>query len=292
MITSIIFSKDRALQLDLTLQSIQKNFTQSDQINVIYNTSEEKFCRSYDQLVQDYPDVKFVKQEYSLFCDISETINAANNDYVCFFTDDNVVFNSVKLSETKLKKIFDLQCSCFSLRLGVNSQLRDYGDGQFRNDVIPQLRMVDDFLIWNRTTIPIGGYWSYPLSVDGHIFEKSTINLFCKELKVLNKHYSYQGTRREKNCWRQTPNEFESKLQRFWFDLPPMMASPKESCVVNSPNNRVQNTAQNRHGDTYSYSSQQLNDLFATGKRIDMEMIDFKNIKCPHQEIDILEGVS
>ena len=71
----------------------------------------------------------------------------------------------------------------------------------------------------------------------------------------------------------------------------PMMAAPRESCVVNSPNNRVQETIQNRNGDTYSYSSEELCKYFKQGKRLSLSKIPFGNIACPHQEIDILKGL-
>jgi len=130
----------------------------------------------------------------------------------------------------------------------------------------------------------VGGYWAYPLSVDGHIFERSTLELYCEELEVLDKYNT-------KNPWQQTPNEFEGKLQRFFFDLPPLMAAPRESCVVNSPNNRVQETIQNRNGDTYSYSSEELRKYFKQGKRLSLSKVPFGKIACPHQEIDILKGL-
>ena len=69
------------------------------------------------------------------------------------------------------------------------------------------------------------------------------------------------------------------------------MASLKTSCVVNSPNNRVQNTIKNRHGDEFSYDAQFLNEKFLGGYRINLDHIDFPEIVCPHQELDILKGL-
>ena len=284
MITSIIFSKDRALQLDLTLRSIKHNFSESSDIVVLYKVSDHTHGFSYEILEKEYPEVTFEKQsddEWGLFGDIERLIAHSLQDYICFFTDDNIVYKKVNLAGSNLSNIFENQMSCLSLRLGLNTNLRDYGDGIPRADCLPQLDLREPFLVWNRTSIPVGGYWSYPLSVDGHIFQKDTIRSFAKELNILN--HALQ--------WKQTPNEFESTLQRFWFDLPPMMSSFRQSCVVNSPNNRVQTTTENWHGRKFSFDAESLRDKFLDGRRIRLDKINFRNIACAHQELDILEAV-
>ena len=291
MITSIIFSKDRALQLDLTLKTIRKNFDLCGDVIVIYKTSEQQHKESYENLKEEHSSVSFYEQSHSLFVDILATISGATSDYICLFTDDDMVYRKVEMSMDQLNNIFTVGASCFSLRLGANTVKRDYGDGVLRDDSIPRSDLFPPFMLWNRTGIPTGGYWSYPLSVDGHIFKRNTMLEFCTELEVLNRHYSYKGLPREKSCWSQTPNEFESKLQRFWFDLSPVMACFEHSCVVNSPNNRVQSHVENRSGDQFSYTSSALNHLYVSGKRLNVDKIDFSDIVCPHQEIDILEGL-
>ena len=286
MISAIVFSKDRALQLDLTLNSIQRNFKQVSEILVIFQASTEH-VQSYQILQKECLDTNFILQSEEdsggLFGDIEKTISHACQEYICFLTDDDIVYSSVAFSASVLDGLFHNPCSCLSLRLGSNIRKRDYGDGVLRDDCIPLRERNDPFLTWNRTTIPVGGYWSYPLSVDGHIFRKQDARRFAKELNILNNSGAFE--------WKQTPNEFEAKLQRFWFDIPPLMASLKTSCVVNSPNNRVQNTIKNRHGDEFSYDAQFLNEKFLGGYRINLDHIDFPEIVCPHQELDILKGL-
>ena len=67
--------------------------------------------------------------------------------------------------------------------------------------------------------------------------------------------------------------------------------APQHSVVVNSPNNRVQKTHENKSGEVHDYSSELLLDKYESGSRIDVGMLDFSNIKCPHTEIDILKGL-
>tara|TARA_R110002167_G_scaffold221731_1_gene426682 strand:- start:27 stop:923 length:897 start_codon:yes stop_codon:yes gene_type:complete len=297
MFTSIIFSKDRALQLDLALKSIRENFLPNNKIIVIYSTSSDIYEQSYLELSLEHPDVKLLKQTSSIFKDIHCAITACESEYVMFFTDDNIVYRKVEFTEEDVFDLFnvpiqdmfgnDVTYCSLSLRLGKNTINRDYGDGILRPDKTPDVCSIKDpFIIWNRTSLRPGGYWAYPLSVDGHIFEKEAIIPFCDELLVLEQHYSNTDHK-----WRQTPNEFEAKLQRFYFDLPSAMAAPFLSCVVNSPNNRVQDTIENRNGDHYSYSHVDLNKHFKNGARLSLAKINFNNITCPHQEIDILKGL-
>ena len=120
MITSIIFSKDRALQLDLTLKTIKQNFKLSDDIIAIYKTSEQQHEESYEALKGEHPDVTFRKQSSSLFLDIMDTINSVRSDYVCFFTDDNIVYRKIDITKDDINNLFNLVdssgerigCSC------------------------------------------------------------------------------------------------------------------------------------------------------------------------------------
>mgnify|MGYP001158236965 FL=1 len=308
MFTSIVFSKDRPLQLDLCLQSIKKNFFADSQILVLYTTSKG-YDKSYEQLITEHPSVMFLKQSHNIFDDIqsivsskyfdgvSETYRAVYSDpfkYVTFFTDDDIIYKSLGITKEDVSLAFENNACCVSLRLGANTTMRDYGDGVLREDTVPsEVMRLGNLLAWNRTSIPTGGYWAYPLSVDGHIFKTSHMKKFIEELCVLSQHYdNCGGVPRAKHAWSQTPNEFESKLQRFFFDMPPLMTCPEYSAVVNSPNNRVQNTTANRSGDVYNYTALDLKDEFDEGRRIKLDDITIDNIVCPHQEINILEGLS
>tara|TARA_Y100000004_G_C8938900_1_gene423280 strand:+ start:662 stop:1570 length:909 start_codon:yes stop_codon:yes gene_type:complete len=302
MLTSIVFSKDRPLQLDLCLSSVQQNLFEDNEIIVLYKTSSEFYQSCYEQLAKEHPEVRFVVQSNNIFESILDLVKGAS-DYVAFFTDDNIAFRKINFTMEKVKAVFAAPQppATFSLRMGLNCRTRDYGDGEQREDFTPkpiyklEMESSDEaFLLWNRTSIPVGGYWSYGLSVDAHIFHKEFMVHCCEELSHLRDYYSTKSFPRALSAWDDTPNEFESKLQRFYFDPPPMMAAAEFSSVVNSPNNRVQNHIENRNGDEYSYSAEYLAKQFSEGKRIDVNKIDFDKIAitCPHTEIDILEGLS
>jgi hypothetical protein len=94
----------------------------------------------------------------------------------------------------------------------------------------------------------------------------------------------------DKYQWVQTPNGIEEALQRFWTSVEPFTMSPPNSVVVNSPNNRVQQEVANRSGDYHDQNNIDLLDMYILGSRVDLDLLDFRNIKCPHTEIDLLRG--
>jgi len=282
---NIIFSKDRPLQLALTIDSIKKNW--GGDIDVIFTYSTKEYHKAYTELINEYEDVSFLKQSTNLFNDVIKAIKTRNDDYVCFFTDDDIVFQRADryLSSEALHAALD-DTACLSLRLGCNISKRDIG-GNVIDDVIPRLFPCTNSLMkWNRTSVPTGGYWSYPLSVDGHVFKSEVISEIMKEMSSWVQHCKRELTFRYDG----TPNMLERLLQRFWFELPPLMAAPKFSCVVNSPNNRVQNSVLNRSGDHFEIRPLYALEIFNSGKRISIDglMDSDPNISCPHQELDLL----
>ena len=282
MITSIIFSKNRPLQLDLCLKSIKQNFPQSTQNIVIHNNSVE-FGKAHLQQKKEHPDVEFWQQTESLFCDVWDAVNEAKNDYVCFFVDDCIVYNKLFLEKINLDNLEKGVVSCISLRLGINICERSH-DGHVFPDKPTTYGFSEcgGWMIVNRTDNLYGSYWSYNLSVDGHIFKKSDMKDMVFELWKISQF---------KNL-KQTPNEFEGALQRFWTITPAAIVCPSQSAVVNSPNNKTQDSHNdNRSGDVYDYDENVLLQKYEDGARINIEDIDFNNIKCPHTELDILKGL-
>ena len=281
MITSIIFSKNRPLQLDLCLNSIKQNFPQSTQNIVLHNNSVE-FGKAHLNIKKEHSDVEFWQQTESLFCDIWEAVKFAKNDYICFFVDDCIVYNRVFLKEINLQNLEKDVVSCISLRLGMNICERSHELHTFPDKPVDYgFSECGGWMMVNRTNNLYGSYWSYNLSVDGHIFRKKDMEEMSLELWKVSQFKD----------WKQTPNEFEGALQRFWPTTPAGIVCPFQSAVVNSPNNKTQNSHPNRSGDVYDYDENLLLQKYEDGARINIDDIDFSNIKCPHTEIDILKGL-
>lgn len=280
MITSIVFSKNRPLQLDLCLNSIKNNFTDCDQIYVLENYTDE-YHPSLEQLKTDHSDVSFLKQSKSIYSDMVYLSDIAKNKYICLLTDDDIVY--IKFRLAGYDSIFNEEnkVCCISLRLGLNITERRHLQ-HIEKDTAKQYLENNNILYIPKTLYLYGSYWSYSHSLDGHIFTRYDINIMMSELALLDKHFHYK----------QTPNELEGKMQRFWTDSYNGIVCPKHSVVVNSPNNRVSETHNdNSSGQTHNYNASYLNELYLTGKRINLDKLDFSNIKCPHTEIDLIRGL-
>lgn len=263
----IIFSKDRACQCDLTITSLLTNAPNlCDNISVLYTGSNEDYCKGYNKLIKKWKkDVKFLKQEDFQ----KDLINLARTTFPfnCFFTDDDIIYRKID-DITPIYSVMDSPKICtFSLRLGKNITIQDY----HRNVPIvePSFQYYGNVLIWDwRQAVPNTNY-SYPLSVDGHIFRTEDIS------RLLDK-FIYDN-----------PNSFEGRIQQFNNKLPTLMCSFDKSVVVNTPINRVQETCTNLAGLKYGITSEYLNELWLDDFTIEFNRLNFDNIYGSHQELPI-----
>lgn len=290
MITTIIFSKDRPLQLDLCLKSIKKNLVGSDGITItVIENYSEKYISSLETLKSEHLDVDFVKQfDSNLFKCIWTFIFTQPQDYpVAFFTDDGILFKEQDV-RTICKVLEKTDCITYSTRMGLNVVRREHQGMSFPDRVCPspdktQIDRQNELLIWDKTVSNYGNYWSYSHSVDGHVFRYGDVFNWTDTLAYLSCHKKIK-------C--KTPNDYESGLQMFWCSTLPWMCSPLQSCYVNSPNNRVsENFHENSSGDTHYCSPDQMLHLYEQGKRIDLLKVPIPHIDCPHTEIDIMKGI-
>lgn len=112
--------------------------------------------------------------------------------------------------------------------------------------------------------------FSYPMSVDGHIFQTNIIRDLLNNIDFNN------------------PNSLESRMDTVCVPAlthRPVMMSGHLSCVVNTPINRVQNTCENRAGETYGVSPEQLNDWYLNDMVLNLEDVERADIIGCHQEI-------
>jgi hypothetical protein len=269
LLNGIIFSKDRAMQLDLLLESILLNFDVEDyQINILYKASNDEFKRGYELVINKYPQFNF-KIEESFKNDVLSLFN--NSDYTVFFTDDDIIYNSFKLTKYELRNIFELsKAICFSLRLGLNTtncytmQKLNKLEKFDKHKIFYDTDFIEPFISW-KVADGTNDY-AYPMSVDGHIFKTEYIKNLCEVLEYNN------------------PNLFEAMLSNF--TRPEMIITSYEhSKLVNSPINRVQETFQNLSGMKYRYSVEDLNEMYLDGLILNFEKMNFNEITGCHQEI-------
>ena len=112
MITNIIFSKDRALQLDALLRSLDEYSNDIFNNVVIYTHSDNKYRKGYNIIKKRHRDIKFVFEK-ELKKDILDNMI---HGVVSMMVDDMIMFKECSLKEYPMLPIEE----CFSLRLGNN----------------------------------------------------------------------------------------------------------------------------------------------------------------------------
>jgi hypothetical protein len=263
-INAIIFSKDRASQLHLLLNSIHKNAPYIFNLNVLYTSSNQEFEKGYEVLKEicktNLWNVNFVKE--SNFKEDVMCLLKSDYKYTTFFTDDDVVFGSVDY-ETIESSLQNEDVFCFSLRLG-------------RNTIFCySMNVPNQIVVSNETENTVSWDWQkswydfgYPLSVDGHIFR-------TKEIFKLSKSLNFHS-----------PNTYEGGLQIYDTFPRHLMESYKTSRLVGNPVNIVNDSHPNLNGQKFKFTTKDLNDKFLNGVVIEIDLMDFDNIIGAHQEIE------
>ena len=188
----IIFSKNRSCQLHLLLESISKNSNNLfDYISVIYKFTDDEYRKGYKKIQNHFPTINFIL-EGTFYEDTIEAIKV-DCEFTTFMVDDIIFYRKLNTSKEKIYSMFDINkpISCFSLRLGLNS---NYSHPANMSYELGKHEKLGEFIKVNIREQK--GDLTYPLSVDGHIFKTDLIKESLKNIGKFN-----------------NPNIFESNLQ-------------------------------------------------------------------------------
>ena len=261
MLNIIVFSRDRAQQLELFLRSMKFYFKEfyEHKINILYTYSNDKFKDGYEKLFSNHNDsnIKYIKETINFKNHVLLLLNQ-DNPYSIFFVDDIIFKNTFTLDCLQFK-LFTLNKDILTLSLRLNPYLNYCYPAKLR--MTPTSFETNNVFKWYGQQ----GDYGYPMSLDGHFFRTA-------EITTLTKAISFNS-----------PNSYESILAGYPLNRPKMICFD-ESIIINNPINKVQNFNRNYHGNI---SSESLNDSFLNGFIIDLE--DFKGIKntACHQELKI-----
>lgn len=239
MTEALIFSKNRPMQLELTLHSHEVFW--GEKITVLYKATEDQYQHGYDQLQLEYPHVTFLKEDNFK----QQVIDyVTRNKYAVFFCDDDVMIRPMHDTSSEFSAFTSHPrvYACVSLRLD-----KKYTTHFETNARIPAPEFFGNAWNWREAR----GDWHFPMSVLGHIFR-------AKDLLPLVETLIYTS-----------PNQFESALA----DNPlaqPAMLGFNQAKTINLPANLVQTTHRNKAGKV---SVTRLNERFLAGERIDLDLV-------------------
>lgn len=260
----VIFSFNRAMQLNTLIDSVYKFFQYSFKITVLYNCTIQH-STGYEILKRRYSQVDFVKEEketrgytvkeltklfnFKRFLKykylrnpksdfrrklISILSNSAS-PYVMFLTDDSVFTRPVKLNEMLLRRISDQPDNLqYSLRLGENiNSLKSYAKES-------------DFMVWAFYDDNNLRDWRYNFSVDAHIYDRQYILSLAKDI-IFNNPNSYESFTKIRICQKKQQQCGVANLN---------------PCIISLPINMVQTVQDN---ESLSVSTEQLENYLIEG---------------------------
>lgn len=186
-LTAIIFSKDRALQVDGLLRSIKDHWTipLKDTV-VIAKATSQRFAEGYRKVVQRHPEVTWVDEASSggfraaLDAEISRL---SYDEDVVFWTDDDIVYQPL-LWGPEVYQAWDPTRHLFlSTRLDRTFKLAHADDIPEDQRTPPPFKsdQAKPFLEWSWKDAPCTP-WNYSFSVEGTIYASELLKRMHSEI--------------------------------------------------------------------------------------------------------------
>lgn len=253
---AIVFSKDRAMQLDACLRSLAWAMAGQEgekdvRVRVLYAASSPGFAAQYAALAQEHPNVDF-HRETDFKADLLALV--ADAGQILFLVDDNVFTRPFSPATVVTTLSRTPQAIGFSLRLGRNIVWH------YQTDTVqPQLPLTPlqgDVLgmVW-----PRGKYaFNYPLEVSSSVYLASLMRPLLESLEYKN------------------PNTLELQLSRQakqYAKSHPVLLTYDLSRAFCIPLNLVQSDYANKYEATQQLDVAHLAALFDKGLRIDLSTV-------------------
>ena len=243
MINIIIFSKDRACQLDLLLSSMQRFFREwsEQQVSVLYAASDDAFAAGYERLRALHPHAHYLR-ETSFQDDLIRLFLDFKRPFTSFLVDDDIFIDHLTLDSVEFHRF-----ASDRRVLALSGRMCPRLDYFYMKDVTVRPPRFGPDRTWRWKGL--AGDWGYPMSVSGlHIFRTDDLYTPVVETPYTN------------------PNTFEGRALLKHPPRRPLMICYAEAKVFCVAVNKVQTVNQNRHAD--SYPVERLNTLFLDGRRL------------------------
>ncbi len=249
----LVLSKDRAMQLHMLLATYREMVKNCHKITVLYTASSYEHDQSYNELVNLFQNVVFVKEE-NFKNDILKIFKASNSSKIAFMTDDQ--FFKEKIDFLDVAK-FNAYKFLFSMSKGMDTNI-NFGRKDGLPNFIKDYKDTNNFLYWKWDTCLNLRDWSYPLNVSGVFYSRLE---FVKILEMID----FKG-----------PNSLESLLQGFnKFFLVRYGVCAKQSILGVVPCNVV--SSESNCPTTGVFSSNELLEKWKGGYRIEYEKLYYQS---------------
>jgi glycosyltransferase involved in cell wall biosynthesis/ADP-heptose:LPS heptosyltransferase len=266
-IICLIFSKNRAMQLQATIESFRLHCKDCDNVTltVLYKASDGRDKLQYNRLKETYCDITFIEENNFR----QQTISILQgSEYILFMVDDNIFTSDFYIIDavTALKKNTDT--IGFSLRLGKNT---NYCYPKNSMQSLPTFESMHNGILkfnWTSAQYDFG----YPLELSSSLYRTSEFLPLLEQIKFNNPN-TLEGVMAEN-----TPLFDNTNAYLLCFD---------NSVTFCNPVNMVQTIYTNRAGADLELSSSKLADKFEQGLKIDIEKYSGFTPNACHQETEL-----
>jgi len=266
-IAGLIFSKDRAMQLQAAIDSFYLHCRGRSQIqlHVLYKASSRLHSSQYDRLKQTFGDVSFIA-EADFKAQVLEVVGGF--EYVLFGVDDNLFTGDFCPGDIVASLQHNADAVGFSLRLGSNTTCCYARDAAQKT---PHFQQVEGRILkydWTQGEYDFG----YPLELSSSVYRTADIRELLAGAEFTN------------------PNTLEGAMaansHQFRWARNSLLCFER-SVAFCAPVNMVQTVWDNRVGANPDYSVDRLGQMFDDGIEIDVERYSgFVPNSC-HQEVEL-----
>ena len=245
----VCFSKDRPMQLQAYIESLDKYADLQYTLDIIYTVSDEKYEQAYKQLMATYDDIPFIR-ETNMQKNLRDLFNGYG-EHVMFGCDD-VLFTS-KFGNEYETLMIDENVFGFTMRAGENIIYSHPAQTHFKfhGEVIE-----DTFCKWDWRTGQVT--FAYPFELNATVYRKQDVLKYFDLVKGVKKWH---------------PNILEGgfySLRQYFYNRP-IMYSYKNPKMVVLTINRVQDVAENPVYEEEGYTTEKLLEMFLAGRQIDID---------------------
>lgn len=243
----LVFSKDRAPQLDLTLQSMKNHFVdwRDYRFHILFTYSNDMHRAAYQRAVHLHSEFTW-HHESNFKNDVVRIFNSFKGPFVSFLVDDDVFIDHMSLDCPEFKEFANNPAISV-----LSPRIAPYVNYCYTARIqTPPPLFQPGLCVWNWKNPSLQGDWNYPMSIASlHIFRKEDLN------HAIN------------NAWFKAPNSFEGNcLAPNPPHHRPLMMCFSRCKVICGTNNRVQTENANYHENSHTPDS--LCQTFLSGKRL------------------------
>lgn len=264
-VTGIIFSRDRAMQLEALLLSIQR-FSQSTFPIIVQYSCSDRHRQSYLKLIKLFPSVTFVEED-TVNATLKRILLGLTDRYMFYLVDDQVFIRPFDVQEAIP---FVNRRHFFSMRLGetiLNWGIRDV-------PIHAKYVKENSFNHWTYKENSNVFDYRYKFSVDGHIYR--TIDVLRCTMSIPFR----------------APNSYEANMNSvILFKTAEGCSSFEKPVVVNLIINASRQETGYEQCEAGEYTADDLLYLYEQGRRFDIERISAIQFNSAHSVVKSINTI-